>query len=215
MGKEASQLDSVPNLHNDNDTNGDGRINNDDKVILGSPIPKFIFGCNINLFYKGIDLSMFFEGKFGHKIFNGNKYYYLNHREAGNKLDISLDQYYDDIYDSEGNLLYEGNTDTDLPRLSMFDRNYNFIYVSDFFLEDGSYVRLKNLQIGYTLPANISEMIKIQKFRIYAGARNLLTFTKYTGFDPEVGSDNYYQIGIDKGGYPQNRMFLAGINIEF
>ena len=197
------------------DTNGDNMVNNDDKVVLGNPIPKFIFGFNFDLEYKGFDVSLFFEGKFGHQIFNGNKSYYMYQNNAGNKLDIALDQYYDDVYDSEGNLLYEGNTDTDLPRLTRIDKNYNFTRVSDFYIEDGAYVRLKNLQIGYTFPAKILDPVNIEKFRIYVGARNLLTFTKYTGFDPEVGSDNYYQIGIDKGGYPQNRMYLGGINIVF
>ena len=197
------------------DTNGDSILTNQDRVVLGNPIPKFIFGFNLSLEYKGFDLNMFFEGKFGHKIFNGNKYYYMNHRETGNKLAASLNQYYDPVYDNDGNLLYEGNTNTDLPRLFRFDRNRNIINVSDFYIESGNYVRLKNLQIGYTFPGKIINLAKIEKFRIFIGAKNLLTFTKYTGFDPEVGNDNYYQIGIDKGGYPHNRMYLFGFNIVF
>ena len=84
-----------------------------------------------------------------------------------------------------------------------------------FYVEDGSYLRLKNIQIGYTLPASISSKMKMQRLRVYLGAKNLLTFTKYTGFDPEVGENSILVRGFDTGTYPQSKMFIFGLNVSF
>jgi TonB-linked SusC/RagA family outer membrane protein len=198
------------------DVNGDGLVDTDDKVNIGSPIPKFIFGFSANLEYKNFDINFLFEGKFGHKICNGSKYNLMNQESGPNSLADVLDQYRDPIYDTEGNLLYEGNTDTDLPRLDPKGENQNFVRVSDFYIESGNYVRLKNIQLGYTIPVTLSRKIGIDKLRIYIGAKNLLTLTKYTGFDPEIGASDLLAQGIDKAGiYPQSRILLAGINLQF
>jgi TonB-dependent starch-binding outer membrane protein SusC len=198
------------------DANHDGKIDNLDKVNIGSPIPKFIFGFSLNLEYKIFDLNVFFEGKFGHKIFNGSKYNYMPQDVGGNRLTTVLDQYREDIYDQDGNLLFAGNTDSDLPRLDYKGDNGNFTRVSDFYIESGNYVRLKNIQLGVTIPAKISSKIGVDKLRLYVGAKNLLTLTNYTGFDPEIATSNILAQGIDKtGNYPQNKMFLIGLNLTF
>ncbi len=198
------------------DQNGDGRLTDADKVILGSPIPKFIFGFSANFEYKNFDLTMFFEGKFGYKIFNGTKIWGMENDEGMNRLALVLDQYRDPILNADGSVLYEGNTDTDLPRLDPKGDNLNFTRPSDFFIESGNYVRLKNLQIGYTFNKELVSKLNIERVRIYAGATNLLTMTKYSGMDPEIGVSDPLQQGIETTGtYPQNRMYLLGINVQF
>ncbi len=206
------------------DVNGDSILDDRDKTMIGNPIPKFIMGFSASLAYKNFDLNLFFEGKFGHKIFNGSKIYLMEQDVGWNRLTDVLDQYLDPIYDEDGNLVIEGNTNTSLPRLDPRGRNQNFARVSDFYVEDGSYLRLKNMQIGYTIPGSLTGKAGIEKFRIYLGVKNLITITKYTGFDPEVGLTYNYetersdvlQQGIDKlGNYPHNRMFMVGVNLQF
>jgi len=138
-------------------------------------------------------------------------------QETGpNRLTAVLDQYRDPIYDKEGNLLFEGNTDTDLLRLDPKGENQNFVRVSDFYIESGNYVRLKNIQMGYTIPLSLSQKAGIERLRIYLGAKNLLTLTKYSSFDPELSTSNMLEQGLDKSAvYPQSRILLAGINLSF
>jgi hypothetical protein len=120
--------------------------------------------------------------------------------------------------DASGNTLavFPANEDAKYPRLNS---NANFNRVSSFYVEDGSYMRLKNIQIGVSLPEKWLKKVSLNKFRIYAGARNLLTFTKYSGSDPEVpmseGSEENLVSGIDKAAYPQARVFLFGVNMDF
>ncbi|MBN2519045.1 MAG: TonB-dependent receptor [Bacteroidales bacterium] len=196
------------------DQNGDGRINEADKKIVGSPIPKLILGFSTNLEYKGIDLNIFFEGKFGHQIFNGSKSSsnLFNQDLGPNRLKIATDQYRLPLYDTDGNVVFEGNTDTDLPIYN----TKNYSKVIDYFVEDGSYLRLKNIQLGYTLPAALTGKAGVDIFRIYVGAKNLLTFTKYTGFDPEISTGNVLSQGVDPVGYyPQSVIIMGGVNIKF
>lgn len=109
----------------------------------------------------------------------------------------------------------EENPSATHPRVTIDDPNGNFSRPSDFFIEDGSYVRLRNLTIGYTLPRNIVSAIGASRLRLYATAQNLLTFTKYSGFDPEIGSNWALDVGIDRNIYPQARTFAFGINLDF
>jgi hypothetical protein len=160
---------------------------------------------------------MAFQGTYGNKIFNGAKFGLMPQGPGRNRsLDV-LNQYYSPIYDRSGNLLDPGNTGSSLPRLSVpADANQNFTKISDFYVEDGSYLRLKTIQIGYTIPKNISEILKIESLRVYIGAKNLLTFTKYSGYDPEIGGSDALTQGIDKAGnYPKPKMFLFGVNLRF
>lgn len=179
------------------DTNGDGAITDDDKQILGSPIPKFTFGLTLNADYKGFDLMVFTQGAAGNKIFQGLR-----------RLDIQTAN-----YQSVALSRWTGDgTSNDYPRLITSDPNGNFSNVSDFYLEDGDYLRVKTVQIGYTLPSNIMSKIGAQKLRLYVTGENLTTLTNYTGYDPEIGGN---VLGIDRGYYPQARSFMFGVNLQF
>lgn len=186
------------------DTNGDGKIDQTDRVYIGSPIPKFTYGFNLGASYKGFDMSIFFQGSEGNKIFNGNKFFL----EGGNGLT--------NMSNTMLNAWTPENPNTTIPRLTQNNPNDN-TRVSDRYVEDGSYLRLKNLQLGYTLPIGMMNRMRIQKIRIYLSAQNLITFTNYTGFDPEIGirGGNSLDIGIDRGIYPQARIYSIGANFSF
>jgi hypothetical protein len=118
------------------------------------------------------------------------------------------------MLNSESNAWTSTNTNTTVPRLTYLNPNHNNI-VSDRYVEDGSYMRLKTIQLGYTFSQKLMERAHIQKIRIYLAAQNLLTFTKYTGYDPEIGQTGSLEIGIDRGTYPQARVFSIGGNFTF
>jgi TonB-linked SusC/RagA family outer membrane protein len=179
------------------DTNGDGAITNDDKQFLGSPLPKFTFGLTLNLEYKGFDLMAFAQGATGNHIFQGIR-----------RLDILNAN-----YQTEALSRWTGpGTSTTYPRLTNNDTNGNFGNSSDFYLEKGDYIRLKVVQLGYTLPSSFVNKVGAQKVRFYVTGENLLTLTKYTGFDPEIGGNI---MGVDRGYYPQARTFMFGANVQF
>jgi TonB-linked SusC/RagA family outer membrane protein len=210
------QKSAVPGDFRFVDTDGDGKLTEADKVSLGSPLPKFTFGLNINLSYKFIDLSAFFTGSYGNKVFNGTKQYLYYSQGYGNRLAAFADRYKDEVV-KDGVVVVEANTDTDIPRFA----SDNYTRPSDFYIEDGSYIRLRSIQLGLTIPASVTKKVGIERFRIYIGARNLFTLTKYTAFDPVVsgggygGADGTMIQGIDIGAYPSTRMYLGGINLEF
>jgi len=205
------------------DVNGDGQITDKDKVNLGSPLPKLTYGFTINLEYKGFDLSAFFNGTLGNKILNGTKQYTYYLQGNANHDKKFADRYVaNDIIKTDENgseiLVVKQNLDTDIPR--NFADNYNKL--TDWFIEDGSYLRMKNLVVGYTLPNNLTSKINVQKIRIYGGARNLFTLTKYTGISPDVAGKSpetagmgILELGVDLGVYPVTRMFYFGANIVF
>lgn len=179
------------------DTNKDGTITDDDKTFLGSNLPKYTFGLTVNLGYKNFDFMAFGQGAAGNKIFQGLR-----------RLDINNSNYQTKVlsrWTGEG-------TSNDYPRLISSDPNGNFTKMSDFYLEDGDYLRLKLVQIGYTFKLKALDKVSINKFRIYATAENLLTLTDYTGYDPEIGGGVF---GIDKGFYPQARSFIFGAQLQF
>ena len=182
------------------DFNNDGQINDDDRQYMGSYLPKLTYSFGASLEWKGFDFSFFFQGIAGVKIFNGFKMMGLTGRGVGSYM----------LADALDNWTY--NHQSNIPRISLAGSNENFDRASDFLLEDGSYLRLKNITIGYTLPKSAMAKIGIPELglRIYAGGENLLTFTKYTGFDPEVGN-----LGLDAGTYPIARTFTVGINVNF
>ncbi|MCX6226314.1 MAG: SusC/RagA family TonB-linked outer membrane protein, partial [Bacteroidia bacterium] len=187
------------------DRNGDGAIGAGDRFNAGNSFPTLTFSLNLNAEYKGFDFSMLFIGSEGNKIFNG--------LTLGEKLMVGTD------YNNGTQILDRWtptNTLTNIPRVSVKDKNNNAAY-SSLFVEDGSFTRLKYLTLGYTFDNSLFKA-KISKLRIYFTCQNLLTFTKYTGFDPEVGSygsfsNNIY--GIDQGIYPQAKSFVFGINMTF
>ncbi len=181
------------------DLNGDGTISSDDldKTFLGSNIPKYTFGFNVNLEYKGFDFMIFAQGAAGNKIFQGLR-----------RLDILTGN-----YSTRAMSRWHGEgTSTDFPRLTDSDPNGNFGRMSSFYLENGDYLRLKIMQVGYSLPSNWIKKAGLNSARIYVTAENLFTLTKYTGYDPEVGGNVF---GIDKGQYPQARTILGGIQLSF
>jgi TonB-linked SusC/RagA family outer membrane protein len=180
------------------DLNNDGVINADDRTFIGDPNPKFTYGMNNTVTWKGFDLNVFLQGSQGNKIYNQNRYL-LESALYGN---------------SSGSTRVLGRwtgpgTSNDVPRAIASDPNQN-LRVSSYYLEDGSYLRIKTLTLGYTLPKALLDRISAKQVRVYVSSQNLLTLTKYTGFDPEVGSR-----GVDLGIYPQPRVFLAGLNIGF
>ncbi|HEX7411422.1 MAG TPA: SusC/RagA family TonB-linked outer membrane protein, partial [Bacteroidales bacterium] len=179
------------------DVNKDNILDGNDRTYIGSPIPKFIFGFNCEFGYKNFDLSFSIQGQSGNKIFNG-------------KETIRPDR-----YNFEHHVLNawtgEGTTNTE-PRASF--GGYNYI-PSDFFIQDGSFVRLRSAVLGYTLPESVSRKIKVQQLRVYIKGDNIYTLTKFTGYTPEISSGNVLENGIDLGTYPISAIYSFGINLTF
>lgn len=178
------------------DLNGDGVINNDDRTNIGNANPTFTYGFTNNFSYKGFDLSIFIQGSQGNKVLNFTRWYTEGGVSNGNYSNAVI-----------GRWTAPGTSNT-MPRLALNDPNGNN-RVSDRFVEDASYLRIKNVRLSYNLPARWSNYIGIKKTQVYVSAQNLVTFTNYTGMDPEVGG------GVDLGFYPQARTLLAGITIDF
>jgi TonB-linked SusC/RagA family outer membrane protein len=199
------------------DINGDSVINDADRTVIGSPHPRFLLGISYNLTYRNFDFSMFWQGAFGHDIFQINKVWLYNNSGNFNWAAGATERYRDPVYAEDGETLLDpGNTDAALFRIDIADRNDN-LRLSDFYIEKGDYMRLKNIQLGYTLPSKITMPAGIEKFRIYAGAKDLLTITRYPGLDPEIVArrEDPTNQGIDVGVYPRPRVFIIGLNIEF
>jgi TonB-linked SusC/RagA family outer membrane protein len=181
------------------DANGDGVINNSDRVVLGSPFPKATYSLNANFRYKGFDMNIFLNAVTGNSVFNAVKYTGLNASFPGYNL----------LADSK-DAWSPTNTDTNIPVLSSTDNNNNFGRISDFYIEDASFLRLRNLSIGYTVKE--SWLNGKAKLRFFISGQNLFTITKYSGMDPEVGLDNF---GMDLGRYPLSRIYMTGVNATF
>lgn len=182
------------------DLNKDGVIDIMDQTYIGNPVPKLTYGLTGEITYKGVDLSMFWQGTQGNDIYNGI---------------VRYDFVYSNRPVSELNRWTGEGTSNTVPKVSLNDPNQN-ARVSDRFVEDGSYLRLKNIQLGYTFPQHWMSRIKVKELRLYVSAQNMVTFTKYTGMDPEIGTiGNALELGIDKGFYPQARILLGGVNLKF
>ena len=198
------------------DLNGDGNINASDAGVIGSPHPKFQMGFNVGLDYKQFDFSAFFFWNSGNDIYNYTKWYTDMRGFVGGVSDRVL---YDTWTTSNNNAL--------LPLLQAgFNVPGNFVTgeSNSYYIEKGSYFRAKNIQLGYTVPTNIMNKLKLQKIRLYVQAQNLFTITKYTGADPDLsiqraqrnaGSAGDYVIGIDQAGFPNPKQFLFGLNVSF
>lgn len=199
------------------DQNGDGVITDADRISLGSPLPKFYGGINLSGEYKGFDFNLFFNYSVGNKILNFVK---RNLISMGGEGSIGLQNVGKEFYD---NRWTETNPTNKYPRAVWSDVSGNS-RVSDAFVEDGSYLRLKNIEVGYTLPANILKKASISKLRIFASVQNLFTITGYSGMDPEIGQSmssstgvagGVTASGVDVGIYPYSRFFTMGFNLEF
>lgn len=209
----------------------DGVIDEYDRTDIGSPMPDFTFGWTNTFRYKGFDLSLFINGSVGNKVMN---YMSINLTHMNSLWVNQLDKINDraklapidpTIIYSDGTQWYDHienvrviNPETGLPRATLNDPNDND-RISDRYVEDGSYVRLKNITLGYTFPKRWIEKAGIENLRIYANIQNLLTITDYSGYDPEVGASTAdskgYTYGIDNGRYPSPTVYSFGLNVSF
>ncbi len=200
------------------DLNGDGIIDTRDQTFLGSPLPKFQFGFNNSFNYKGFDLNIFFSGNVGNKVFNQLPVNQTNPLNNTNYFTGILNYAKTALIDHAGdrndvNNVYVTNPNTTIVSLRNDNTNENGRF-SNLFLEDASFIRCKNITIGYNLPQNILAKAHIYSLRLYANVSNAFTITKYTGMDPEVGSWNPLEAGYDGGYYPQSRVFSVGVNVK-
>ncbi|WP_234347334.1 TonB-dependent receptor [Parabacteroides bouchesdurhonensis] len=185
------------------DLNGDGELNDEDRTMIGNPHPDFTFGITLGAEYKGFDFSAFFQGAIGGDILNILKYDIYSGTGWYNAPKDILTTFWNGPGSTNKNFGIDANSRMNLE-------------MSDWFVEDGSYVRLKNIQIGYTIPSSITKKVTINNLRVFVAAQNLFTITGYSGLDPEIGEyDNkaYYK-GIDMGYYPQPRTFMFGISMK-
>ena len=190
------------------DLNKDGTISELDRTLIGKVIPDFTYGLNFNCGYKGLDFSIFIYG-----VQNVDVY---NHYRS--QIGLASGDY----YTKDWNKLKEvqnywtpenrSNTET---RLSLTDENNNGVWYSSWWVEDASFLRIRDIQLGYTLPAKITNVVGISNLRFYVAATNLLTLTKYTGYDPEIAASNPLQTNIDDGHYPVPRTIYFGIMADF
>jgi hypothetical protein len=179
------------------DLDGDGKITAADRTFIGDPTPHWTFGFTASADWKNFDLLIFGQGVSGNQVFQGLR-----------RLDILTGN-----YSTKALNRWTGpGTSNSFPRLIDGDPNSNFSNPTSFYLEDGAYFRIKTIQLGYSLPKSLISRIGVEKARFYISTNNLLTFTKYTGYDPEIGGGSY---GIDRGIYPQARTLMLGANIGF
>ncbi|MGY6648365.1 SusC/RagA family TonB-linked outer membrane protein [Wenyingzhuangia sp. IMCC45574] len=186
------------------DINGDGLIDDNDRTYVGSGTPDFEMGFNFNASYKNFDLAMQWFGSYGGEIVNGSKTF-AYHSGLHRDLFYAWSPF---------------NTDTNIPANRGGNSNsqtntFSYRGNSDYFLEDGSFLRLRNIALGYTIPKKISKKMGVNKLRFYIQAQNALTFTKYTGFDPEVGNNGLSTRGLDKGTFPMTAQYKGGIQLQF
>ncbi len=193
----------------------DGVVDDKDRTVLGNGLPKYIFGLNLEAKYKMFDLSVFMNGQAEVEIANMTKFYTGNMRFYNTT----------GIVNGSTDLLKSWNgegTSNEVPRNSYNTPNSNR-YFSSAYIENGAFLRFRNVQLGYTVPSAISGKLKMTNARIYVAAQNLFTFTNYTGYDPEIGSGNIngstsqsqLTTGVDYGRYPTSRTFMLGVNLQF
>ncbi|MBN1927600.1 MAG: TonB-dependent receptor [Prolixibacteraceae bacterium] len=195
------------------DLNGDGYISSDDMTYIGNPHPDFTYAINIDLEYKGFDLKVFGQGVYGNDIFQGMIYYHESGNCYWNLATTMLDHW-----------TQEGD-DTSIPRLTNTAQNEANLRFSDRYVKDGSFFRIKTIQLGYTLPSKLTGSIGIESARIYVNAQNYFSFHNYNGFDPEIGTGNdqgssvsqrgFLDIGVDRGMYPLAKTLSFGLNLTF
>jgi hypothetical protein len=179
------------------DYHKDGVINSLDRTYLGSSIPKFVFGFNCELAYKAFEISADFQGQAGNKIFNG--------KEVVRPDPYNFEQHVFDRWTGEGT----SNTE---PRASFGGYNYS---ISDRFIQNGSFLRLRNVTLAYRIPESITRKFKLAELRVYLKATNVFTLTQFTGYTPEIGSYDVLSNGIDYGSYPVTAVYSLGVNLTF
>lgn len=202
------RTDAVLGDFNYLDLDNDGDIDDNDRRFLGDAIPDLTFGVNFNATYRDFDFGLFIQSVQGVDIWNAKRLQFILDGSGGNKISAVKDAW------------TPQNTDTDIPRLTVRDQANNR-RSSDFYVEDGSYIRVKSIQLGYTLPATVSQAISLNRARIYISGQNVFTITDYTGFDPEIGrggifsNTSIFNGGVDRTAYPQAKTWFAGIQLSF
>lgn len=204
VSKAATQTGAAPGRFRYRDANNDGAITPDDRVVLGSPNPDFTYGINLGIEFKGFDLSAFFYGSQGNELINTLKAntHFFGVYTTNKSRDLL-------------NAWTPSNTNTDIPKVEAVSNFSTNGTMNSFFVEDGSYLRLRSLVIGYSLPSGTLNRIGIRKLRPYLQAANLFTITNYSGLDPEMmnASQNF---GIDWGNFPNNiKNFIVGLELTF
>lgn len=200
------------------DLNGDGIIDERDQTFLGSPIPKAQFGLNNTFSYKGFDLNVYFSANYGNKVFNQLRLDKENPIAHAGLYKTLMDYAKLGMYDPNGsstdvNNVYVKNPDTKIVGLRNDDTNGNN-RTSDIYVEDGSFIKCKTIALGYTLPQKILQKTPIKSLRVYANVTNVFIISKYKGMDPEIGSWDPLNAGVDYGFYPQPRVVTFGLNIS-
>ena len=165
-------------------------------------MPKLEANLSAGFSYKGIDFSFLLGSGWGHKLYNGNRYFFEGMSSGTNMLASTLDAW------------TTNNTNTNVPRAVLQDPNNNS-RESDRFLENGNFVRLRQLQIGYTLPATVLKKLFVDKLRLYVSGENLFTITNYSGIDPEFSTEKILNTGVDKEIYPFTRSYIVGLQLTF
>lgn len=191
------------------DVNGDNALTDEDRVMLGNPWPSLTYGMNIDLSYKGFDFNALLQGVSGIEIFHVSKFstYPIKYFGGSGVINASADVL---------NRWTPENGGNSVPILKYTDLNGNYANLSSFYIEDGSYLRLRNVTLGYSLPSALFEQSKmIKKIRVYSSIQNAFTLTKYSGFDPEIGSTNPLAAGVDDGVYPMPRTLMFGLKASF
>lgn len=203
------------------DINEDGVIDDQDQTVIGDPNPDFTFGFGNTFSYKGFDLTIYFNGSYGNDVFNLNNYYLKNVRDNGNLLTDANNYARLEVIDpnlpsNDYRNVRVVNTDSKYPLLTSSRVNDNNRQ-SDRYVEDGSYIRLQNIALGYTLKKEWVKKVKLENVRVYANLQNVYTWTKYSGYDPEVGCmyGNALLNGLDYGRYPSPRIVTFGVNVQF
>ncbi|MFC5412743.1 SusC/RagA family TonB-linked outer membrane protein [Larkinella bovis] len=204
VAESPAQSGAAPGRFKYRDVNGDGVITPDDRTFLGSPNPDFTYGINLGFNYKGFDLSTIFYGSQGNEIANTiRSYTHFYAGYVGNKSNVLL------------NAWTPENTNTTVPVIETGASLSTSGALNSYFIENGSYLRMRSLMLGYNLKSALLQRVGFGKLRVYAQAANLFTITKYTGLDPELGGSSS-AFGVDFGNYPNNqRNFLFGVNLSF
>lgn len=184
------------------DINGNGMIDSDDRKFMGSAQPNFEFGLNFNGSYGQFDFNAQLYGITGKKMYNGSKW-----------LTMRMDDGFHGMHEDLKEAWSEDNKGSDIPRLTISDPNNN-MRASDFFLEDASYLRLKHIEVGYTLSEQLSNQIGLSSLRIYLAGNNVFTLTGYTGYDPSIDYGTLFSRGVDRSPYPISQEIMAGIQIN-
>ncbi|MEO8861687.1 MAG: TonB-dependent receptor [Ginsengibacter sp.] len=214
VAKSPTQTDASPGLFKYEDVNHDGKIDDNDRTYIGNPNPKFTYGMNISFSYKNFDFSAFFFGSKGNDIYNQTQYYtdFPDFFKGGIRKEVALNSW------------TPTNTGTSIPKLRTTGGFSTDAVTNSYFISKGSYLRNKQMQIGYNLPSRLLSKVGIDRLRIYIQSANMFTITKYKGLDPELQStsdnngqhiNSVYAFGIDQGNYPHTPSYLFGVNLNF